>query len=84
MKPGLFSRFIIEQRLFWSIFLGLGFFVLLGIFCAHYMETEGHYITGMNNQIIWGLPHIFAVLEIRSSMEESNLSTLRVVGYLAP
>lgn len=79
MKPGLFSRFIIEQRLFWSIFLGLGFFVLLGIFCAHYMETEGHYITGMNNQIIWGLPHIFAVFMIIISSGVLNIASLSSV-----
>ena len=76
MKPGSFSRFTINQRLFWSIFLGTGFFVLLGIFCAHYMDTEGHYVTGMDNQIIWGLPHIFAVFMIIISSGVLNIASL--------
>jgi len=79
MKPGSFSRFTINQRLFWSIFLGTGFFVLLGIFCAHYMETEGHYVTGMDNQIIWGLPHIFAVFMIIISSGVLNIASLSSV-----
>ena len=24
------------------------------------MEDHGHIITGMNNQIVWGMPHVFA------------------------
>ena len=79
MKPGSFSRFTINQRLFWSIFLGTGFFVLLGIFCADYMETEGHYVTGMDKQIIWGLPHIFARFMIIISSCVLNIASLSSV-----
>ena len=79
MKQISFSRFNIDQKLFWFIFLGLGFFVLLGLFCAHYMESEGHYITGMNNQIMWGLPHIFAVFMIIVSSGVLNIASLSSV-----
>ena len=38
---------------YWGIFLFLGFLILLGIASSAYMEHEGHYVTGMNNQIVW-------------------------------
>ena len=79
MKQISFSRFNIDQKLFWFIFLVLGFFVLLGLFCAHYMESEGHHITGMNNQIMWGLPHIFAVFMIIVSSGVLNIASLSSV-----
>ena len=79
MKKISFSRFNIHQRLFWSIFLGLGFFIFVGLYSAHIMETEGHYITGMNNQIIWGLPHIFAVIMIIISSGVLNMASLSSV-----
>ena len=49
------------RLLYWGIFLFLGFLILIGLASSAYMEHEGHYVTGMNNQIVWGLPHIFAV-----------------------
>ena len=79
MERTSFSYFKIDQRLFWSIFLGLGFFILVGLFCSHYMETEGHHVTGMNNQIVWGLPHIFAVVMIIISSGVLNVASLSSV-----
>ena len=79
MEQTSFSYFKIDQRLFWSIFVGLGFFILVGLFCAHYMETEGHHVTGMNNQIVWGLPHIFAVVMIIISSGVLNVASLSSV-----
>ena len=35
--------------------------VLAGLMAAHRMEELGHVITGMDNQVAWGLPHVFAV-----------------------
>ena len=43
------------------------------------MESEGHYITGMNNQIMWGLPHIFAVFMIIVSSGVLNIASLSSV-----
>ena len=50
-----FTKFIIDPKIFWSNFILLGVFILIGFGCSHYMELEGHYVTGMNNQIVWGL-----------------------------
>ncbi|MBC8303128.1 MAG: polysulfide reductase NrfD [Pelagibacterales bacterium] len=43
------------------------------------MENEGHYVTGMTNQIVWGLPHIFAVLLIVISSGVLNIASLSSV-----
>ena len=60
MDKIIFQRLKIEAPLFWKLFLGLGFFILVGYLCAHYMETEGHYVTGMNNQIAVSYTHLRA------------------------
>ena len=38
--------------------------VLAGLGSAHYMEEHGHIVTGMTNQVVWGLPHVFAIFMI--------------------
>ncbi len=52
---------------------GAGYYLILGLFvllaavgagAAYYMEHEGHYVTGMSNQIVWGMPHVFAIFMI--------------------
>ena len=54
----------------------------LGIAAAHHMDTQGHHITGMNNQIVWGLPHVFALFLIVSASGALNLASLSsVFGY---
>ena len=74
-----FTKFIINPKMFWSNFFLLGFFILLGFACSHYMELEGHYVTGMNNQIVWGLPHIFAVLLIVIASGVLNIASISSV-----
>ena len=54
----------------------------MGIAAAHHMDTQGHHITGMNNQIVWGLPHVFALFLIVSASGALNLASLSsVFGY---
>ena len=79
MDKIIFQRLKIEASVFWKLFLGLGFFILIGYFCAHYMETEGHYVTGMNNQIVWGMPHVFAVLLIVIASGVLNVASMSSV-----
>lgn len=65
-----------------------GFFVVLGVLAAiiaiglasaYYVEHEGHYITGMNNQIVWGLPHIFAIFLIVAASGILNIASIGTV-----
>ena len=74
-----FTKFIIDPKIFWSNFILLGVFILIGFGCSHYMELEGHHVTGMNNQIVWGLPHIFAVLLIVIASGVLNIASISSV-----
>ncbi|GIR42537.1 MAG: hypothetical protein CM15mP53_04530 [Ectothiorhodospiraceae bacterium] len=47
-----------------------------GLASSAYMEHEGHYVTGMNNQIVWGLPHIFAVTLIVIASGVLNIASM--------
>ena len=64
-------------------FLGLlgvfGFFILLGFLAFLKMEHEGHWITGMNNQVIWGMPHIFAIFLIVAASGALNVASIASV-----
>lgn len=55
---------------------GLGLLALLGIFSFHHMETEGHYVTGMSNQVVWGLPHVFAIFLIVAASGALNIASI--------
>ncbi len=61
-------------------FLGLlaiyGFFLLLGFYAFVTMEHEGHWITGMTNQVIWGLPHVFAIFLIVAASGALNVASI--------
>ncbi len=64
------------RLLYWGIFLFLGFLIVVGLVASSYMEHEGHYVTGMNNQIVWGLPHIFAVTLIVIASGVLNIASM--------
>ena len=51
----------------------------LGLWAAHEMESQGHYITGMNNQVVWGMPHVFAVFLIVAASGALNVASLSSV-----
>lgn len=44
-----------------------------------YMETHGHHVTGMNNQIVWGMPHVFAVFLIVAASGALNVASIASV-----
>ena len=64
------------RMLYWGIFLFLGFLIFLSLASSAYMEHEGHDVTGMNNQIVWGLPHIFAVTLIVIASGVLNIASM--------
>ena len=55
----------------------------LGIYSAVTMEHAGHIITGMNNHVVWGLPHVFAVSLIVAASGALNGSSLSTVFGLS-
>jgi Ni/Fe-hydrogenase subunit HybB-like protein len=64
---------------YWALLGGLGALILLGLFAAYNMEHHGHVITGMNNQIVWGLPHVFAVFMIVAASGALNVASVATV-----
>ncbi len=61
-------------------FLGaLAFVILLALGAVFYMEHEGHHVTGMNNQIVWGMPHVFAIFLIVAASGALNVASIASV-----
>ncbi|OUS05676.1 molybdopterin oxidoreductase [Rhodobacterales bacterium 52_120_T64] len=67
-----------------------GFLALLGVFIAAagavvlYIEHHGHIVTGMDNQIVWGLPHVFAIFLIVAASGALNVASIgSVFGKVA-
>ncbi len=64
--------------------------VLLGLFIAAagasvlYVEHHGHIVTGMNNQIVWGLPHVFAIFLIVAASGALNVASIASVFGKTP
>src|SRR3569833_4790860 len=40
------------------------------------MHHHGHVVTGMDNQIVWGLPHVFAVFLIVAASGALNVASI--------
>lgn len=62
--------------------IALAFFAALaaiGLGAAWYMEHHGHIVTGMNNGIVWGLPHVFAIFLIVAASGVLNMASLASV-----
>lgn len=71
LKPRAFS--------YWLLLLLCAAMVGIGGYCALTMEHAGHIITGMNNHIVWGLPHVFAVSLIVAASGALNGASLSSV-----
>ncbi|AGA32539.1 Sulfite reduction-associated complex DsrMKJOP protein DsrP (HmeB) [Thioalkalivibrio nitratireducens DSM 14787] len=71
----------IEGRspLYLALLGGLLVLVGLGLLAAFMKGTYGHHITGMNNQVVWGLPHIFAILLIVAASGALNAASFASV-----
>jgi molybdopterin-containing oxidoreductase family membrane subunit len=57
----------------------IGLFILAALGAAYFMEHNGHYVTGMTNQIVWGTPHVFAVFLIVAASGALNVASISSV-----
>ncbi|MCA1979256.1 MAG: polysulfide reductase NrfD [Thiobacillus sp.] len=64
---------------YWLLFGGLALFVLFGALSWNYMHHHGHVVTGMDNQVVWGLPHVFAVFLIVAASGALNVASIASV-----
>ena len=74
----------VAARRFWLRVAVLGAIVLAGLGAAHFMEVHGHIVTGMNNRIVWGLPHVFAIFLIVAASGVLNVASVGSVFGQAP
>jgi len=60
----------------WLVLGGFGLLAALAGLAALYMESEGHWVTGMTNHVVWGLPHVFAFFFIISASGALNVASI--------
>ncbi len=65
-----------DSRYFYML-VALGALVLAaGLGAEYYIEEHGHVVTGMNNQIVWGMPHVFAIFMIVAASGVLNIASI--------
>ncbi|WP_455212246.1 NrfD/PsrC family molybdoenzyme membrane anchor subunit [Kaarinaea lacus] len=64
---------------YYGLLVVLGALIALGLGSAYYMEHQGHHVTGMTNQIVWGMPHVFAVFLIVAASGALNVASISSV-----
>ncbi len=65
-----------KDRLYYVLLLAGGLVALAGLYAVSLMEHEGHIITGMNNQIVWGMPHVFAIFLVVAASGVLNVASI--------
>jgi Ni/Fe-hydrogenase subunit HybB-like protein len=79
MKRTIYSEISGNSSQFYMLVALLGVFVLSALGSAWYMEHHGHFVTGMNNQIVWGMPHVFAIFLIVAASGALNVASIGTV-----
>jgi Ni/Fe-hydrogenase subunit HybB-like protein len=64
---------------FWVLLGGLGLLIVLALGAVLHMEHSGHHVTGMSNQIVWGMPHVFAIFLIVAASGALNVASVGTV-----
>ena len=64
---------------FLALLGALGALVVAGLAAAWTMEHHGHYVTGMSNRIVWGIPHVVAVFLIVAASGALNVASIASV-----
>ena len=68
----------LDRKVFYPI--SIVFILLSMCFYAFVtLEHEGHWLTGMNNQIVWGIPHVFAIFLIVAASGILNIASISSV-----
>jgi molybdopterin-containing oxidoreductase family membrane subunit len=65
-----------KNHLYWVLLAAGGAVALAGLYAVHMMEHYGHIISGMNNQIVWGIPHVFAIFLIVAASGVLNVASI--------
>lgn len=65
-----------SARAWWVVVGALATLVALGLGGAWVMEERGHVVTGMTNQVVWGMPHVFAIFLIVAASGALNVASI--------
>jgi Ni/Fe-hydrogenase subunit HybB-like protein len=68
-----------DEKKYYFLLCLVGLVVLIGAISAYYMETNGHHVTGMNNHVVWGMPHVFAIFLIIAASGALNVASISSV-----
>ena len=79
MRQAVYSEIAGRDAGFYGLLAGLGVVMLLALAAAWRMEHLGHYITGMSNRIVWGMPHVFAIFLIVAASGALNVASVGTV-----
>ncbi len=64
---------------FYALVAGLGVLILAALGGVYYMEHNGHWVSGMSNRIVWGMPHVFALFLIVAASGALNVASISSV-----
>jgi molybdopterin-containing oxidoreductase family membrane subunit len=78
MKIAYFQS-VSSSRSYWLISAIAGVITLAGLIGAEHMESAGHWVTGMSNQVVWGVPHVFAIFLIVAASGALNTASIASV-----
>ncbi|CAD7854298.1 NrfD/PsrC family molybdoenzyme membrane anchor subunit [Stenotrophomonas sp. CC120223-11] len=76
MKRTIYREWRLTPQHYWGLLAILAVIAGLGGLAFLYMEHEGHWVTGMSNQIVWGTPHVFAVFLIVAASGALNVASI--------
>ena len=48
----VFTEWQVADKTFYALLAAVGFFILTAAIAFFYVEHHGHYVTGMNNQVV--------------------------------
>lgn len=79
METTRFSSLEAKSFQYWILLGALGLAALIGYLSSHHMDVEGHHISGMSNQIVWGFPHVIAIFLIVAASGALNVASISSV-----
>lgn len=74
-----FQKLDDHSSYFWALLALHALVIAAGLGAFFYMEHQGHIVTGMNNAIVWGTPHVFAVFLIVAASGALNVASISSV-----
>jgi molybdopterin-containing oxidoreductase family membrane subunit len=79
MKRIVYREWLVQPERYWALLAILAGVIGAGGLAALYMEHQGHWVTGMTNSVVWGMPHVFAVFLIVAASGALNVASISTV-----